>query len=236
VHKAVQRLATAGAQEFVIVADHGYLLRDDVTDSMKLDLPAGEVVEAHRRCVVGRHLAMRPEYVVFRAAELGVGGELELAFPRGINIFRTAGNMAYFHGGLSLQELVVPVLRYTPASVAASGSLRVTLDAKASVVKTLVCQAVLSFGQSDQLELGASPRRFRAVAVREGQIVGTTVMATVGLNDTTGEVHLLPGQSSTLFIQLNDAVSGTGEMELQLTDVANGETLTKKKLKYDLAF
>lgn len=235
---AIQRLAAAGAHEVVVAADHGYLLRDDVTDAMKLDLPTGEVLEQHRRCVVGEHLGVggRPDVVVFRAAEFGLGGGLDLAFPRGINVFRTAGNMAYFHGGLSLQEAVVPVLRYTPAAVATAAGPKVTLEPKVAAVKTLVFQVVVAYGSGTQMELGGAPRRFRVAAAKDGRVVGDAANATLGFDEGTGEVQLLPGQTSGVFLQLHDAVSGQGELEVQLTDMASGETLIRKKLKYDLAF
>jgi len=242
IQQAIQRLAAAGAQEVVVAADHGWLLRDDVGDAMKLELPAGDVVEQHRRCVVGEHLAGGANVVVFRAAEFGLGGGLELAFPRGINVFKTQGNLAYFHGGLSLQEAVVPVLRYTPAAVAApGGALKVTLEPKVAAVRTLVFQVALAYGTGVQLELGAaqeapSPRRFRLAAVKDGRAVGAAVNATAGFDEDTAEVQLLPGQSSNVFVQLNDAVGGQGELELQLTDTASGETVTRRKLKHDLAF
>ena len=241
VQRAVQRLARAGAQAFVVVADHGFLLRDDVDESMKRSVPAGEVLETHRRCVVGRHLERRDDLVVFRATELGVGGDLEIAVPCGVNVFRTPGNTAYFHGGLSLQELVVPVLRFLPAAPVGGAALKVSVEVRPAVLRTLVFQVVVRYGEGGQGELMGAARRLRLVVARGGgkqpnEVVGTTVGATQGFQEAGEAVHLEPGQDSTLLVQLTESVSGAGELTLHVTDVASGETLVTKKVKHDLAF
>lgn len=241
VQRAVQRLARAGAQAFVIVADHGFLLRDDVDASMRRSVPAGEVLETHRRCVIGRHLERRDDLVVFRSTELGVGGDLEIAVPCSVNVFRTSGNTAYFHGGLSLQELVVPVLRFLPAAPAGGAALKVSIEVKPATLRTLVFQVVVRYGEGGQAELMGAPRRLRLVVARgsgkqPGDVVGTTVGATLGFQEASEAVHLEPGQESTLLVQLTETVSGAGELTLHVTDVASGETLVTRKVKHDLAF
>ena len=146
-HRCIRRLSNAGVQEFVVVADHGFLLRDDITDAMKLDKPGGELVEEHRRCTLGRHLARGDHHVVLKSTDLGLGGDLELAFPRGVNVFKVSGgSLAYLHGGLSIQECLVPVLRYLP-KIADPTSGRPTLHVKvlgeADHESVLSCRAVL---------------------------------------------------------------------------------------------
>ena len=44
-------------------------------------------------------------------ASFGLSGDLELVTPYGLAWFKVqGGSMVYSHGGLSLQEIVVPVL------------------------------------------------------------------------------------------------------------------------------
>ena len=43
-------------------------------------------------------------------AELGYDTDLDFIFPTGIGVFRAGGNLAYHHGGISLQEMVIPIL------------------------------------------------------------------------------------------------------------------------------
>lgn len=234
---AIARLTNLGFSLFVITADHGFLLRDDIDEAMKLDLPQGEIVEAHRRCVVGRHLGRGPNHAVFRAADLGLQGDLELAFPRGINVFRVPGNTMYHHGGLSPQELVVPLLRYTPAVRGAEpGRPTVTLELKGgSKVTNTIFQVQLSV-DGDLFGQDSPPRRYRVTAVKDDQVIGSTIQATEGFVEAGGEVELPAGGSSVLIIYLAAEPTGTGEFELVVADVDAGETILRRKVKYDLAF
>ena len=44
-------------------------------------------------------------------AELGYESDLEFVFPTDLGVFKTEGGLTY-HGGFSLQELVIPVLSF----------------------------------------------------------------------------------------------------------------------------
>jgi hypothetical protein len=238
--QALQRLARVGFKEFVVCADHGFLLRGDISDAMKLDLPDGEIIETHRRCVIGRHLAASDNHAVFRAADFGLGGDLELAFPRGINVFKTAGNLAYHHGGLSLQELIVPVLRYTaPVQQAAKQRPSVTVSLQgAPKITNAFFQVELVYQAGDLFDQQGS-RRFRVTAreaKKAGDVVGTTMQATKGFRETGAEVELSSGESSVLIIFLTDPPTGEGKLKLVVDDVETGEAITTETVEYDLAF
>ncbi len=112
---AIQRLAEAGARRFVVTADHGHLFGGAKGEEMKIDPPeAGQAVDLHRRCWVGRGGATPPACVRIGAGELGYEGtDLELVVPRGAGVFRAGGSLAFHHGGASLQELIVPVLSFS---------------------------------------------------------------------------------------------------------------------------
>jgi hypothetical protein len=43
-------------------------------------------------------------------AELGYQTDLDFIFPRGLAVFKSGGDLAFHHGGCSLQEMVVPVI------------------------------------------------------------------------------------------------------------------------------
>jgi hypothetical protein len=43
-------------------------------------------------------------------AELGYDTDLDFVFPENTGVFKAGGDLAYHHGGTSLQELVVPVI------------------------------------------------------------------------------------------------------------------------------
>ena len=99
----------------VITADHGYLyqnaeLRD--SDFVDADLPDG-ICKKNRRFVFGASLPESKGMHRFSLAELGFAGKGDCLIPKGVMRLRQQGSGArYVHGGASLQELMVPVIRF----------------------------------------------------------------------------------------------------------------------------
>src|SRR5262249_16558253 len=109
--RAIRKLANAGIEHAVVSADHGHLFfANDRDESMRTDAPGGDTVELHRRCWIGRGGTTPPGCVRVAASTLGYDSDLEMVFPNGCGVFKTGGDLAYHHGGPSLQELVVPVV------------------------------------------------------------------------------------------------------------------------------
>ena len=237
-HAGIRRLANAGIQEFVIVADHGFLLREDVTDAMKLEKPTGEIVEEHRRCVLGRGLGSGEHHIVLRSADLGLGGDLELAFPRGVNVFKVSGgSLAYLHGGLSIQECLVPVLRYAPKTAhQTSGWPTLGVRVLGERITNRYFPVVLSYSAEDLFDQDQS-RRFRLDLIADGKSVGRALAATVGYQESAGNaIELRSGEESTVTMGITGDLEGKGELELRIFDAELGETAKKLRVSYEFAF
>jgi hypothetical protein len=110
VARAVRKLAGLGVQHFVISADHGHQFTREKEEAFRTDSPGGNTLALHRRCWIGRGGGNPPGTVRVTGSELGYDTELDFVFPTGIGVFQAPGGLAYHHGGLSLQELIVPVL------------------------------------------------------------------------------------------------------------------------------
>src|SRR4029077_16578845 len=109
--RAIRKLAAAGVEHAVVTADHGHLFfPSDRDESMRIDSPGGDEVDLHRRCWIGRGGATPAGCVRVSAAELGYDSDLDFVFPQGCGVFKAGGDLAFHHGGPSLQELVIPVL------------------------------------------------------------------------------------------------------------------------------
>ena len=118
--RAVRKLASLGIERAVISSDHGHIYAaDDREEAMRIDSPGGAQVELHRRCWIGRGGATPPACVRVAARTLGNDTDVDFVFPRGTGVFKAGGDLAFHHGGPSLQELVIPVI--TVRSVSASG-------------------------------------------------------------------------------------------------------------------
>ncbi|WP_348657358.1 BREX-1 system phosphatase PglZ type A [uncultured Sulfitobacter sp.] len=113
--KLVRKLTTANFSNILITADHGFLYQHrplDETDFSVADPTGSEILFKNRRFVVGRGLNETSGMKKFSSVELGMSGNLDVLIPNSINRMRVKGAGSRFvHGGASLQEIVVPVLK-----------------------------------------------------------------------------------------------------------------------------
>jgi len=103
--RAIRRLREAGYSRVVVVTDHGFFHWQPEADEVELTKPTGEVLWNSRRAIVGRNLKQGT------AIKLQVlQSDLEVAVPRSVNAFKTYGGLGFFHGGATLQEVIIPVI------------------------------------------------------------------------------------------------------------------------------
>ena len=102
--RVVRRLRDAGYSTVVVVTDHGFVYWEPEKDEVD-DPPTGDVLWRSRRAVAGRALK-HPTAVAVPVK----GSDFECLVPRSVNAFRTYGGIGFFHGGATLQELVIPVV------------------------------------------------------------------------------------------------------------------------------
>ena len=99
----------------IVTADHGYLYQNDdllEADFVDADLPDG-ICKKNRRFVFGTSLPESKGMHRFSLSDLGFKGEGVCLIPKGIMRLRQQGSgTRYVHGGASLQELMVPVIRF----------------------------------------------------------------------------------------------------------------------------
>ena len=97
----------------LITADHGYLYQ--VSKVAEADFasyrPEGDDINKNRRFVVGTNLQPATGARVFSAEQLDLKGNLEVLIPNATLRIRQKGSGSrYVHGGMSLQEMVLPII------------------------------------------------------------------------------------------------------------------------------
>ena len=110
---AVTHLHAAGVEEFVITADHGFLLLDEATKPVSY---AGATID--RRWILTDAYVADDTMNTVSLDALGYQGQTgHLMFLRDSGVFQTRGQSArtFVHGGNSLQERVIPVLHVSYA-------------------------------------------------------------------------------------------------------------------------
>ena len=113
--KLVRKLTSANFSNILITADHGFLYQHRAlgeSDFAIADPQGDEILMRNRRFVIGRGLATTAGMKKFSSANLGLAGDLDVLIPKSINRLRVKGAGSRFvHGGASLQEIVIPVIR-----------------------------------------------------------------------------------------------------------------------------
>jgi uncharacterized protein (TIGR02687 family) len=130
--KAIKVIVSANGTNILVTADHGFLFQqEDVTDDNMVDDPeGGETIKLGRRYLIANSIKPRPGLKIFTAAQLGLDGEWSAAFPLGLNMFKQKGaGKRFVHGGLSLQEIVVPVIRINKSREDDLGEVEVEVTA-----------------------------------------------------------------------------------------------------------
>jgi hypothetical protein len=112
---ACGNLARLGYSRLVVVSDHGHMLLPEVRPGdVATQAPAGEWGWNKRRFRLGHLVHEKRGDRIFNAAHLGILGDLpDLVVPEGFGLY--SDGSGYFHGGLSLQEALIPVIVVTAA-------------------------------------------------------------------------------------------------------------------------
>jgi hypothetical protein len=108
IRSALQKLAAQGFREALIVTDHGFFLNMALEAGDVCAKPPGNWINVHERILLGDG-AGDAANLVLEAGALGLRGDFnQAACPKALVAY-SAGQV-YFHGGLSLQEALVPVI------------------------------------------------------------------------------------------------------------------------------
>ncbi len=207
--RCLQRLAAAGVENVVIAADHGHLFfASDRDPSMRIDAPGGDTADLHRRCWAGKGGTTPPGSVRIPGSKLGYATDLDIVLPASTSVFKSGGDLAYHHGGASLQELVIPIIkaRLKTASEAKAEKNAVSVSHDFDAVTNRIFSVKIELGGAAK-SLFEQPRRVRPIVVAGDRQVATAGVA-VGAQLESGCLLLEPKVSATVgFILTDDTVA-----------------------------
>lgn len=104
------------ASRIFVTSDHGFLYtnsKPDQTDKNRLISKPDTAVKLHKRFVLGRNLpAIEDSCTGKLSITAGIEGNEDMSFaiPKGLSLFYFTGGARFVHGGMSLQEIVIPVV------------------------------------------------------------------------------------------------------------------------------
>jgi hypothetical protein len=205
--RAARKLAAAGVEHAVVTADHGHLFfPSDRDESMRIDSPGGNEIDLHRRCWIGRGGATPAGCVRVSAVALGYDSDLDFVFPLGTAVFKAGGDLAFHHGGPSLQELVIPVLTVrvkAPRPVRSTAGPVTVMGIPDAVTNRIFSVTIQLDGKN--FSLFSAELVVRPLLISSGKQVGAVGMAiNAELDQTTGCIKLQPGKPVTVAFLLSD--------------------------------
>lgn len=231
--RGVRVLADHGIKTIVLAADHGHLFAEEIGEDMKIEAPGGKVEDLHRRVWIGVGGTSEPSYLRTSLASLGVDSEFDIATPWTFAVFKSkGGGRAYFHGGMSPQELIVPVvvMRSVTKAAAPSAGIEWTLKPGTSKLTTRFFSVQITGEQSSLF--GIEPPTVRIELRANKKSVSQPVSASYGFENATGEVKLKAAEADNKRVEPNTVTVMVTEEIVQKTvgvhllDATTGAELT----------
>ena len=220
----VARLGQAGVRRVVITADHGFVtLSRGLGPDRAIDPPPGGTGELHRRGWVGKGASTTPSTLRVPLASTGIPSDLDLIVPRGLAVFRAGGSKQFFHGGLSPQELLIPVIVVDTEAAPAPKELQVEVTIAGGRITTGAFAASVGFSGN----LFTTEVTVRVVAQGPTGIgVVARVVSGDGFDPATGAVTLkADGTPPILTFQVTANLERDSAVDIEVFDARTGVRL-----------
>jgi hypothetical protein len=217
----IRKVANINGSNMLLTADHGFLFQQEAVDAgdMAMLPSATEWTYRARRFAIGRGIAPAPGVKVFSAGELGVAGDWSAAFPLSLGRFPLQGSgKRYVHGGVALQEIVVPVVRIRKTRADDAGKVEVELLRVPAKITT--GQISVALFQDRPAVDKVQPRRLRVgVFAKDG--IALSEIRTLDFDSQDAEAR---NREITVLLTLSHEADAhnNSEVELRLEETLSG--------------
>ena len=160
------------ATKYHYYSDHGFIYkRGNIMESDKISKGSIEDAYENRRFVLSTKTLELDGTLTFDMEYLlGPGTSLKYISPRGVNRFKVQGTGAnYVHGGTSLQEILIPVIKFKNDRSKDSKNEVTKVDVKLTSITRKITNTIsyLEFFQTEKIEDKRVPLRLKVYFVDE---------------------------------------------------------------------
>lgn len=159
----LKRLTSYNVTNIIVTADHGFIYqnRELPNDEFLSGEPAGaDIAKVNRRFVIGKNLSPVDGLQKYNLETLELQGNCEVQIVKSINRLRVKGSGSrYVHGGATLQEIVVPVLKINKKREGDLSYVDVDIISGMQVITS--GQMAVRFYQQQPVEGKLLPRRLK---------------------------------------------------------------------------
>jgi hypothetical protein len=234
VRVAVNLLKQRGFHEVVIATDHGFFMNTHAGPGDVCPKPLGNWLTVHDRCALGDG-AGDNNHVVVSTERMGIRGDFaKIAVPTTLAAYRAG--LLYFHGGLSLQECVVPVitmqLKASTQPSVHQATISMTYRNGAKSITTRVPVIELSVDTADMFSVGNDFEILLEAHDSNGEVVGEAKAGGV-VNPATGTLTLKPGEKVQVTVRMQ--MDFEGKFKLKALNPTTYGTYAQLDLATDYA-
>jgi len=227
---AVRWVVSQGFNRVVISADHGHMMLPEIPAGDVVQTPPGGWLENKRRCRLGSGLSGAAGTITLKAGHVGIQGDVqEVCLPIGFRVF--SDGEGYFHGGLSLQEAVVPVVVFRAGGEKPSAAGKPEIDIRYRSDK--FTSRVIGLKFHLQGDMFGTAARVRVEAYggtgTKAKVVGEAADCEAR-DEKTREVTLQANKETPVPVLLNPDFDGA-EIEIRVSDPQTRVVWAKRKLK-----
>lgn len=164
----VKKVNSMNGYNMLITSDHGYIYQHNKLDESDFSTSEhkGEVWKSNRRFVIGKDLQGDTTTKSFSGNALGLQTGIDVLVPKSINRLRVSGaGSRFIHGGSSLQEIVVPLVKVSKKRVKTTSQVEIDIIKSTDKITTNIL--AVSFIQTDLVTSQVLPRSIQAAIFAE---------------------------------------------------------------------
>lgn len=210
------RLTNMGFMKAVIATDHGFCISPTPEAGDVCIKPPGDWANVHERILLGSGSGDAYNFCL-QADKVGIQGDYPMvAGPKAMVTYRTGST--YFHGGLSIQECIVPVLFVKLVQKQQDErTVTINLRYKQGAVKVRTRSPVIHISASTE-SLFAEGTSFEVLleARNENGELVAQVAPGENVNAATGAITIRPGD--TIGVPMRIDLDFEGKMEITALD------------------
>lgn len=219
----ITRLATAGITKVVVTADHGFIaLGRPLDPARSRQAPTGTGAMEHGRAWIGTPTTVPEGCTVLALADFSVRSAESVVVPNGMTVFGRAGG-GFFHGGISPQEALVPVvvLELAPPELAATDYMSVTVSVPGGKISAEAFSIRVGLAGS----LFASEVAVRITAADAGGDQVARLVPGESVDAHTGTVQLDPTDDAILTFLVTQNLDKGSAVDVSVLDATTGRRL-----------
>ena len=217
-NSTILRFQQAGVSKFIITTDHGFLFMKGCKEEDKIDIQESDILLKSRRFAIGNNFN-NPSVIKIDPIKENVISDLEMIFPSGISCFRAPGGDRFLHGGISLQEIILPCMIVESTADSRKEKINVKIDCPEKVKNSIFRITIRPVYSSLQFR----SRNIQIKTLKDNVEVAETSNFEIEENPISTIIILKPTIKS-------------GRILIRVADLDTKEILSEKEIELDIIY